>query len=213
MLTEKIQIYQHIRLDTNEIFYIGIGINRRPFTKSNRNKHWNNIVSKYGYRVEIITTCDSWEEACQIEKYLIKYYGRRDLGFGSLVNMTDGGDGMLGFNHSEETKEKLREANLGIKRTEETKLKIGESIKGENHPMYGRKHSEETIIKMSHSKKGKKLTQEQKNNKSKKIIDISTGIIYNSPQEISDIFNINRSTLYNKLTGHRLNNTNFKYLE
>jgi uncharacterized protein involved in tellurium resistance len=32
-----------------------------------------------------------WEEACKKETFFISYYGRKDLGLGSLVNMTDGG--------------------------------------------------------------------------------------------------------------------------
>ena len=40
------------------------------------------------------------------------------------------------------------DSNRGIKRTEETKKKISESLKGKNHPMWGKHHSLETIEKM-----------------------------------------------------------------
>lgn len=49
--------------------------------------------------------------------------------------------------------------------------------------------------------------------KTKKVIDISTGIIYKSVREVSEIFNINISTLKSKLNGNLKNNTPFKYLE
>ena len=41
---------------------------------------------------------------------LIKQYGRKAFGEGTLVNLTEGGDGQLGLKASEETKQKMREA-------------------------------------------------------------------------------------------------------
>ena len=117
-------VYRHRRLDTNEVFYIGIGkTKQRAYSKHQRNPHWHNIVNKYGYSVEIVTACDTWEEACQIEQYLIKYYGRKDLGLGTLVNMTDGGDGTLNYTHSEE--------HIN-------------NICGSGNPFFNKKHSKET---------------------------------------------------------------------
>lgn len=49
----NICVYQHIRLDTNEVFYIGIGNIKRPYIISNRNIHWKNIVNKVGYKWNI----------------------------------------------------------------------------------------------------------------------------------------------------------------
>ena len=64
-------VYRHRRLDTNEIFYVGIGRERRPYSKKDRNEHWKNIVSKYGYTVEIIAEDLSKEDACELEVFLI----------------------------------------------------------------------------------------------------------------------------------------------
>jgi len=45
-------VYRHIRKDTNEIFYIGIGKSiKRMISKNYRNKHWHNIVNKTEYYV------------------------------------------------------------------------------------------------------------------------------------------------------------------
>jgi hypothetical protein len=112
--------YYHKRLDTNEIFYVGIGEPYRPYEYTSRNPHWHHIVDKVGYEVIVIKENISWEEACEWEKIRIKEIGRRDLSLGPLVNMTDGGDGVTGLdcngekngfygkNHTEYTKEKIR---------------------------------------------------------------------------------------------------------
>lgn len=100
-------VYTHIRKDSKEIFYVGIGKNKeRAYSQAGRNKHWKRIVTKVGYEVIIFKEDITWEEACTLEKNLIKEYGRRDLMTGTLVNMTDGGEGIE--NPSEELREKLR---------------------------------------------------------------------------------------------------------
>ena len=88
-------VYKHIRKDTNEVFYIGIGSIKRAHSTKGRNQYWTNIVNKAGYEVIIISEGLSWEEACIEEIKLIKEYGRKDLNTGPLTNMTDGGDGSL----------------------------------------------------------------------------------------------------------------------
>lgn len=202
-------VYQHRRLDTNEIFYIGIGkTEKRAYSKHNRNKHWKNIVNKVGHKVEIITTCDTREEACQIEQYLIKYYGRRDLGFGSLVNLTDGGEGVLGLTpmkgkkHSDETKSKISLAHKGRKHTEEARLNMSLAHKGKPSPRKGKKHSKEAKSKMSKTRKG------MPSNNTVKVLDTQTGVYYNSIAEASFYYDIKRTTLWAMLRGRNPNNTN-----
>lgn len=50
----------------------------------------------------------SFDEARKLEVNYIKHIGRRDLKKGSLINMTDGGEGSIGFKHTEDTKKKLK---------------------------------------------------------------------------------------------------------
>ena len=101
-------VYRHIRLDKNEPFYIGIGDDnyKRPYKKSGKTKYWKHIA-KNGYEVEIIMDGLTWEQACEKEKEFIILYGRKDLGNGILVNMTDGGDGVKGKVVTDETKLKI----------------------------------------------------------------------------------------------------------
>jgi len=90
-------VYQHINLITKEIFYIGIGVNmKRPYSITNRSSFWKNEFNKYGRIVEILHINLDRKEACLLECFYIAKYGRRDLGLGPLVNMTDGGDGTIG---------------------------------------------------------------------------------------------------------------------
>jgi len=154
-------VYRHIRLDKNEVFYIGKGTNtdgkyRRSKTKSSRTSRWKNIVNKHGYDIEIIIDGLSEIEANETEKYYILHYGRIDLGTGTLVNLTSGGDGNNGT--SEETKRKQSDAKRGKITSEETKRKQSEASKGkkksEEHreKLRNMKHTKETIEKMCKSK-------------------------------------------------------------
>lgn len=152
-------VYKHIRKDTNEVFYIGIGNDIKRITSlHHRNPLWHNIVNKVGFDYEIIENNLTWQDACVMEKQLIKEYGRKNNNTGILVNMTDGGEGTVGIVriHSNQTKEKIGNTLRGNKISEETKLKISEKLKG-------RIISDETRKKRSKALKGKpqKRTPEQ----------------------------------------------------
>ena len=47
-------IYAHYTLDTNELFYIGVGNYKRAWVFRDRNVFWHNIYNKHGVKVEII---------------------------------------------------------------------------------------------------------------------------------------------------------------
>ena len=131
----KAYVYTHTRLDTNEVFYVGIGTQdnyRRASRKHNRTNYWNNIIKKCGWRVDIVFDNLSWEDACKKEIELIKMYGRIDLGTGTLVNLTNGGDGSLGLKHSLETRQKMSRTRKGMKYSDEHKLKTKQSMMGKN---------------------------------------------------------------------------------
>ena len=108
-------VYRHIRKDKNQPFYIGIGNEKRPYKKSDRNNYWNSIVKKTDYEVEILFDNLTWEEASEKEIEFIKLYGRKDNGTGILANMTDGGEGSLGTKVTQETRRKMSEKRIGSK--------------------------------------------------------------------------------------------------
>ena len=179
----KTLVYRHRRLDTFEIFYIGIGSIKRAYLKHGRNKHWNNIVNKTNYQVEIIAENLDWETACELEILLITQYGRVNSGTGKLCNLTDGGEGQLNVIKSEETKRKLKENHarpwLGRKHTEETKKKKKEVKLGDKNPMYGRSG---------------KLSP-----RSKEILDLINNKSYYSIKNASEELNISRTEVVKRL--------------
>jgi hypothetical protein len=86
-------VYQHRRLDTNEVFYIGIGeTKKRSKVFHGRSIDWVKIAKESEISVEILFENITIEDAQKIEIDLIKKYGRQDLGLGPLVNLTDGGE-------------------------------------------------------------------------------------------------------------------------
>lgn len=113
----RYKIYKLIDPITNEIRYIGRTIqtleNRlKKHLKAEDKSHrvnWiksltkNNLIPK----IELICETTTFEDCCELEIFYIKKYKKEGI---RLVNMTDGGDGSIGFKHSEETIIKLKES-------------------------------------------------------------------------------------------------------
>jgi hypothetical protein len=199
-------VYRHIRKDTGECFYIGIGSDanyHRANTKSSRNTHWKNIVNSYGYTVDILLKDIEWNEAIAIEIYLIDKIGRRDLSTGPLVNMTAGGDGTLGRPHSEESRKKMSESSLG-KYVGEKNPMYGK--RGEKSPHFGKKYSEDRRIKIGESRKFGKHPL------ARLVLDMQTGIYYSCGREASEAIGIKYSRLRDYLVGRSRNKTSLIYI-
>jgi hypothetical protein len=148
-------VYQHIDLESNTIFYIGIGKNNnRAFSKHSRGKFWRDYTKNKQWKAEIIFENISWQEACNKEIELISKLGRRDLGMGALVNQTDGGEGV--HNPSEEARRKNGVTHIGkpswckglTKDTDPRIAKISEKLSN-------REKSKDHCNNISLSKKGK----------------------------------------------------------
>jgi hypothetical protein len=135
-------------------YYIGKGTARRMFERHSVNKPVDQklIVILFDNLLEI--------GAFILERNLIKWFGRKDLGMGILQNRTDGGDGASGRIVSAESRQKSSKANRGQKRSEQTRMNIKDALamvalSGEDNHFFGKEHTEETKKKMSEAKKGK----------------------------------------------------------
>jgi group I intron endonuclease len=130
--------------------------------KGHHNIYLQNAWNKYGeynFKFSIIEECTINELNIK-EQYWIEYYKSNIRKYG--YNMTNGGDGVRGFNFSDEQKQKLSKAhkgqipvNKGKSRSEETKRKISEKCKGI-------KLSEEIKEKIRQANLGKVLSKEHK---------------------------------------------------
>ncbi len=233
-------IYRHVRLDTNKVFYIGMSkTSRRPYDKR-RNNIWHKITLKSKYVIEIIQNNLSWEDACELEEFLIFLYGRIDLKTGSLANLTNGGDGVIGYTQSKEQIEKRTLKNKGLKRIKEfcESLCLINSfpvINLETNKTFKNAKELSKLLKISHQYLCQMLRNERPNctfyiylkdieNKNikineklkspkRKVINIITNIIYNSVAEAALINNINKNTLSGYLKNKRPNKTNLRFYE
>lgn len=187
-------IYRHLK-PCGEVFYIGIGNKKsRAYKKTERSEYWSSIVTKYpNYEVQIISFNITREEACELEKMLISWYGRRDLGTGTLVNLTDGGDG--NYKRSEVTIKKLSNS--------------ANKLKGNNHFNFGKIRTDETKEKLSKAKKGIKVKQDvidkivntriTKNKLLKKYICINTLDTWGTIKDCAETIGIMPATLQSYL--------------
>lgn len=164
-MEENYCVYIHKKRCDGEVFYVGIGLPQRPYDKKKRSRFWKLVVSKYDYDIEILHYNLSWESARDIEIQLIKEYGRRDLGEGTLVNLTNGGEGAYGripsLDHKNKVSKKLKkfrhdnpQLNKRYVHNQDVRNKISNSLRlyfsnGGSSSFLGKKHSEETKLKIS----------------------------------------------------------------
>lgn len=160
-------VYRHIRLDKNQVFYVGYSSKndnyKRAYQKKSRNKHWYNVTNKTDFEVEILFDEITWQQAKKKEIEFVALYGRADLSKGTLVNKTGGGDGLVEGLFSAETRKKISDAhkgeknhNYGKKLSNSTKIKLSKALKGIIPPNKGKPMSDEQKKKLSEAQKGEK---------------------------------------------------------
>lgn len=137
-------VYAHVNATTGVIFYIGKGKGSRAKSLHRRSERWRNYVNKYGYDIIYLEENLTQEQSFAGEVDYIKAFGRKDLGTGELINMSDGGVGgnnNMGRVFSQEWINRLKEARSrhlgdhfrGKKHSEESKKKTSESMKGRSN--------------------------------------------------------------------------------
>jgi len=154
MSDDKFYVYQYLRERASEHgpvgspFYIGKGTANRAYVKHN-GVH----LPRDRANIVLIARNLSEDEAFCMEKQLIGFYGRVDIGTGCLLNLTDGGEGLAGRKYTQETRNKIGAAHKGKIVSAETKAKLSEKAKN-------RKASDEHRAKISESLRNRVITKE-----------------------------------------------------
>ena len=190
-----------------------------------------NEIGWDNFEHEILFENLSQSEAEKIEEEYIKKYKSTDEKFG--FNMADGAS-LIGYKRTEETKQKISEAQKGRKMKPESIKKRSEKVKangtfsGKNNGMYGRHHTKETIEKISKANKGKsngsltelhklRISQSRLNSekiKRRKVICVETGIVYSSLNETARQFKVTPQAIWASCKGKQcgpIKGHNFKY--
>jgi hypothetical protein len=184
----------------------------------------------------------SCQDALDLEKQLIKEYGRICNDSGILCNFTEGGEGTDGYKHNINTLELFSKQRRGKKQTQaqyaancnriitkEHREKISKSQIGidrlspETRKIIaeknrGRKASELTRLKMSLQRKGKKQTEAQylancnRPRRTKEIKCLNNDKIYNNSKEAAEDLNLNKSSVVSAANGQRPSINGYKFV-
>ena len=175
-------VYIHRNRENGKV-YIGKTC-RKPEYRWNDGKgyqyqrHFWYAIKKYGWDAfdhEILAEDLSADAARNLEIQLIAEYDSMNPDKG--YNQTAGGEGMLGWHHTEHSRARIIASNKKRGVSEKTRRKQSESHKGryvgEKNPFYGKTHSEDVRRRISEANTGK--THEMSEEARRKISESKKG--------------------------------------
>lgn len=150
----KYYVYVHYRMDKLEPFYVGIGTKfrkgdyDRALNYRSRSKFWKRVVGHTRYKVMIIGESDDYQDIINKEINYIAVIGKRKDKRGTLVNLTDGGEGSKGHNMvwTDEMRAKISKANRERKVSDYTREKLRQLIK--TRSFYGKVNYKKVILQL-----------------------------------------------------------------
>ena len=191
--TDKIYIGSSIDIEKRIKHYKSVSCKKQTKLFNSIQKHsWENHL------FEVICECDL-ENLYRLERF-----------YGDMFNV-------LGVNGLNLILPKNNEIKIGV--SEETRNKMSNAKLGEKNTFYGKTHSLSAREKIRKSQIGRKHTPEHREkvsknnakNLSKIVVDIQSGVFYESAKEVSDLYGIKHSTLRSMLNGANKNKTSFTY--
>ena len=202
--------YAWLRLDGTP-YYIGKGTNNRAFDR--RRKYCPTLD-----RILILKKNLTEKEAFKHEVYMISVFGRKDTGTGILRNMTDGGEGVSGYSHTDIAKANIGKAQVGslnfnFGKPEAARHIVG--LSGENSPNWGIKRTKEFREKAREVKLGEKNpmygVKGKDNHSSKRVRCLNTGEVFSSAKEASEVTGACRMLIGKCCRGERSTTKGFKW--
>jgi hypothetical protein len=141
-MENKYYVYEYVRLDTNEPFYIGKGTMNRWKDFNKRNKYFLNIIHKVPVAVNILH--DNLDENTAFEYECWYIWQLRDIQGYWLANSDDGGKG----------------GNTLLNKTDDELHDFSEKISNSLNDYYNTDEGKKRKEEISKQHKGKKMSDE-----------------------------------------------------
>lgn len=175
IINGKKYIGQSVNIEKRQVSHMSALKNNNH--KNSYLQHAYNLYGEKSFVFKILLYCEA-NKLTYYEQFFVNYF----LPNGLYNIRKDCVDSNIGVAHSEETKKKIKESNIGKNKgkpssrlgatlSEETKKKISSAriglYSGKNHPLYGKFLSDETKKKISEKNKGKIPSEKARENMSK----------------------------------------------